>query len=84
MTVEDGTNTLAGSFTDDPVPLSRDDLEEMANACMFVKDHPLVVDLTTDKELGLDDEGNGNGNGAGCMGDMYSWKWLSNAKRRGV
>ena len=62
-------NSLAGSFVDDPVLLSRDKLEEMANAWMFVEDDPLVVDLAIDNELGLDGEGNGNGLGAGDVGD---------------
>ena len=65
MTTEDETNGLAGSFVDDTVLLSRDKLEKMANAWMFVDDDTLVVDSTINSGLGLDGEGNGNGASAG-------------------
>ena len=83
MPVEDRTNDLAGSFTDDPVLLSRDELEEMTDAWMLVEDNPLVVDSTIDNELGLDGEGNGNGTGVGCVGDAdYEYIDLEMADKR--
>ena len=48
MTTEDGTNGLAGSFADDTVLVSRDEVKEMANAWMFLEGDSLVVYLTID------------------------------------
>ena len=63
----DGSHGLAKSFADDPVPLSRAELEEMATAWVFVEEDPLVIDQTVDEEFGLD--GEGPGSGAGEPGD---------------
>ena len=60
---EDVTSGLAGSFTDDPVPLSREELQEMANALVFVEDDPVVNDTAIDEQCGLDGEGTGTGFG---------------------
>ena len=63
------TNGLAQSFADDPVPLSRVELEEMATAWVFVEDDPVIIDSTIDEELGIDGQGSGTGVDAGCVGD---------------
>ena len=65
MMIEDGTNSLVGMFVDDPVPLSIDNLEGMANSWVFVKEDSLVVNSIIDNELELDDEGHNNGDGVG-------------------
>ena len=59
----DVSHGLAQSFADNPVPLSRAELEEMATAWVFVEDDPLVMDQTVDEELGLDGEGPGTSAG---------------------
>ena len=68
MTTEDQINGLTGSFVDDPVLLSTNKLEEMANAWMFVEKKSLVVDSIIDNKLGLDGDGKCNGTGVVCVG----------------
>ena len=65
-TAEDETSALAGSFADDPVPLSSEKLEEMANTWMFIEDDPVMVNSMIDDTCGLDGEGTGTGSGEGA------------------
>ena len=58
--VAGGTNTLAGSFSEDPVPFKKNDWMEMSNEWALAGDDPLVVGAEVDTELGIDGEGSGD------------------------
>ena len=54
VAVKDGLNGLAGLFAEHPSPFGQDNWRQMANACAFTEDDPLVQDLMVNKELGID------------------------------